>query len=393
MKGMFVLKAASISTKPDFNFMKQTDILLFHHIQIPRWMFFDSRYKDISAEAKMVYGFLLNRFQLSKMNGWVNEDGEVFLIYTRESLSEEIGVSYRKVISCMKELKSVALIWERRCGRGDANQIYMAKVDQNEEEALRHRSAPFVTPDDEAAGARLANMTIHELPADAQTAGEGVPDLPRPAETACLDEENDNAAHVSIPMHAQDLSETHILTCNNGTSRTAEIAGQDMQNPQSSYIDKNNTYLSNTDKSLSVSKGRAGGNARTMYEHTPVNGLTDDDTQELDSILDSCDLWVLAPETAKVFENAIERLWFSRSLKIGKAVLPQRKVRSHLHELDCIKLQEAERKICANTKPVRDSTAYVMAVIFNTIWESESDILVDPYLNSIRRVSSSGGGT
>ena len=44
----------------------------------------------------MTYTFLLNRFQLSRLNGWLNDDGEVFIIYTRRSLSSEMQVSYHK---------------------------------------------------------------------------------------------------------------------------------------------------------------------------------------------------------------------------------------------------------------------------------------------------------
>ena len=56
--------------------------------------------------------FLLNRFQLSKMNGWVNVEGEVFIILPREKLAEEMEISYRKAISCFKELLAANLIWE-----------------------------------------------------------------------------------------------------------------------------------------------------------------------------------------------------------------------------------------------------------------------------------------
>ena len=78
------------------------------------------------------YTFLLNRFQLSRLNGWLNDDGEVFIIYTRRSLSSEMQVSYHKIIEAMKELSSAGLIWERRCGCGDANQIYLALVEHRE---------------------------------------------------------------------------------------------------------------------------------------------------------------------------------------------------------------------------------------------------------------------
>ena len=88
--------------------------------------------------------------------------------------------------------------------------------------------------------------------------------------------------------------------------------------------------------------------------------------EQLAQILENCSLWVFDPETAKVFENAIERLFYTQEYRIGKAVL-----------------QSVEGKLRQNQRNVKNSTAYTMAVIFNAICESQSDLLLDPYLNSI----------
>ena len=87
---MVPMKAAPITKKPSFPLMKQGDIQNIYHLQMPRWLFTDPRYIGLSLEAKVTYTFLLNRFQLSRLNGWLNDDGEVFIIYTRRSLSSEI---------------------------------------------------------------------------------------------------------------------------------------------------------------------------------------------------------------------------------------------------------------------------------------------------------------
>jgi hypothetical protein len=121
--GGIYMKAATLSKRPGFSLMRQSDVQSFYHLQMPRWLFYDKRYMPLSLEAKVIYTFLLNRFQLSKLNNWINDDGEVFIIYTRQSLADEIQISYRRVIECVKELKALELIWEHRCGRGDANQI------------------------------------------------------------------------------------------------------------------------------------------------------------------------------------------------------------------------------------------------------------------------------
>ena len=122
------MKPATLPQRPTFALMKLTDVISFYHLQMPRWLFCDSKYKELSLEAKVAYTFLLNRFQLSRMNGWVNDAGEVYIVFTREDLAREMGVSYRKAIESFQELAQAALIWERRLGRGCPNQIYLAAV-------------------------------------------------------------------------------------------------------------------------------------------------------------------------------------------------------------------------------------------------------------------------
>ena len=137
------MKAAPMTQKPSFPLMKQGDVQNIYHLQMPRWLFTDPKYMELALETKVAYTFLLNRFQLSRLNGWVNEDGAVFIIYTRRSLADEMQVSYRKVIESVKELSAAGLIWEKRCGRGNANQIYLALV---EHEEVKGGSVHFVEP-------------------------------------------------------------------------------------------------------------------------------------------------------------------------------------------------------------------------------------------------------
>lgn len=350
-----MMRAATLSSRPSFKLMTQNDIQSFYHLQMPRWLFFDNKYMPLSLEAKVIYTFLLNRFQLSKLNNWINDNGEVFIIYTRQSLADEIQISYRRVIDSMKELTAMDLIWEKRCGRGDANQIYLAKAELTSDHTPEYNSVPFIAQAEPRPGepAGLDAGTGSQI-----SCANDEPASLRPAETAL-----------------QEQRETHVKTCVNSISRSAGSARQDMQNPHTSYIDINNTDLSDTDsQSAHHPRARRGPDRRT-----------DDEIAELDEILGRCDLWTFRPETAKVFESAIERLYFSESFRIGNSVLPQRKVRSRLHELDQIKLQTAERKISQNTSSeIRNTTAYTMAVIFNSIWETESDLMADPYLNSLR---------
>lgn len=328
------MKAENMNQRPEFPLMKQSDIVSFYHLQMPRWLFTESRYKDLSLEAKVAYTFLLNRFQLSRMNGWVNEDGEVFIVFTRESLAGEMQVSYRKAIDSFKELVKARLIWERRLGRGRPNQIYLAAVQLTEKEAASHTSAPFIEKE------------------------------PRPAKSAHLEDTATAENTVEkVDSPPQDLPEPQAKKCDSDTSRTAKTAPLDLRKPHPSKKEFKKKDLIQKEVSQSVLAQEA---------------------DELADIIEQSELWILPEEAQGIFQNAIERLFYSERLKLGEAVLPQKKIRSHLHQLDGEIVQEAYDKLRRHTVgKVKNSTFYVMVVLFNCIWEVHSDLLVDPYLNQL----------
>lgn len=318
--------------RPSFSLMKQGDVQTIYHMQMPRWLFSDPRYADMSLDAKVTYTFLLNRFQLSRRNGWVNDFGEVFVIFPRKELARELRICEQRVTAAFKKLVELKLVWEKRCGRGDANQIYLASVEPLDNPS--YSSAPFVPETDN----------------DSRTAeSEGL----------------DSAGFPMPEQEPQDLSGKDLQNCD---SRTAGSAVAEPQKARPSYIKSSHIDSSYADVSQSVSAGGGDGQA--------------DDERELMGILDACELHCFPPEVARVFENAIERLFYLNHFRVGGATLPRSRVRAKLRLLDGMILRDAERKLRANLdQEVKNSTAYTMATIFNCIAESESDLMVDPELN------------
>ena len=332
------MRAAKLKERPGFSLMKQTDIQNLYYMQMPRWLFSDPRYADMSLDAKVAYTFLLNRFQLSRRKGWINDQGEVFVIFPRLALAKELRVCEKRVTAAFRVLAGRQLIWEKRCGRGDANQIYLAKVEPVDDPD--YQCAPFLTDEEDEGGFRTADL-----------AGlEEVPEFPPPSEPQNLPLQNGG----------------------NGGSGTAEKAVLEPRDLPPSKKEKRKKEVS-----LSVTPPPAAGAA--------LDGLTDREEEELMDILDACELYCFDPETARVFENAVERLFYSDSFRIGNATLPKKRIRAKLRLLDGMVLRSAESKLAANLEhEVKNSTAYAMATILNCIAESESDLMVDPYLNSLR---------
>ena len=196
------MKGPQLHKHPKYKLLKQNDTVSFFHMQMPRWLFCDPKYAPLSLESKVAYTFLLNRFQLSKMNGWLNSDGEVFIIFPREKLAEEMGISYRKAIACFKELLSANLIWEHRLGRGNANHIYMAAVELSDENAAKHSSAPFSPRSAESAGLGVDSDSEEESPYPSSDAAEHKQEVPKPQVIKCENDSSGSAgmAYAEMPF-------------------------------------------------------------------------------------------------------------------------------------------------------------------------------------------------
>lgn len=68
-------------------------------------------FASLSTDAKLLYGILLDRISLSKKNGWIDNDGYVYIIYTIAELQELLRMSHTTVTKLLYELDSVAWHW------------------------------------------------------------------------------------------------------------------------------------------------------------------------------------------------------------------------------------------------------------------------------------------
>ena len=49
---------------------------MFSYFRVPKILFRDIKFKDLSTDAKTLYGILLDRMGLSVKNGWLDEQDE-----------------------------------------------------------------------------------------------------------------------------------------------------------------------------------------------------------------------------------------------------------------------------------------------------------------------------
>lgn len=329
------------------NVYKINDIISFDFLRIPKSLLANPKYKSLSSDAKLTYALLYDRLSLSKLNAWINENNEVYLIYTREEIAEDLGLTYKKAISAFKELVDAELIAEKRCGRGLPNKIYIVKIEL----------------DAECSKSYVKRENI------------------RTADSGCLgmqlsEERYDEPLRVTEGVYIPDMPISDIKICQNSTSRTAETEVQELpnQHPNKTYINK--TYSNQTEISQSVS--------HSARDNTYSGDGQTDDVYRFEDILENCQLDTFEEEERKILYDALERLFYSENFKIGGSILPRRKVRGRMYEIDVSTLESAMAKLHKNEKQIKNMTAYVMSTIFNCITEDCTLLHVDPYLNSLR---------
>jgi hypothetical protein len=110
-----------------FTYFTREEADLFTFYRIPKEMFTNPVYKKMSSDAKILYGLLLDRNGLSKLNDWFDSEGRVFIYFSREEAMELLDIARPKATSLFKELRDSELIHEVRQGLGRTNIIYVGK--------------------------------------------------------------------------------------------------------------------------------------------------------------------------------------------------------------------------------------------------------------------------
>ena len=95
--------------------------------QMPKFLF-EGKFRKLSNDARVLYSLLRDRHDLSLVNNWVNEKGEVYLIYTRENMAEMLGCSIPTARKAINQLTEYGLIEEERQGLNKPNLIYLTAI-------------------------------------------------------------------------------------------------------------------------------------------------------------------------------------------------------------------------------------------------------------------------
>ena len=98
--------------------------------RIPKLLITEPYFRRLSTDAKLLYGLMLDRMSLSMRNGWMDDDGHVYIYFTLEEACEQLCCKTDKAVKLFAELdsaKGVGLIRRVKQGLGRPAKIYVLR--------------------------------------------------------------------------------------------------------------------------------------------------------------------------------------------------------------------------------------------------------------------------
>ena len=124
---------------------------LFSFFRIPKALFQEQRFQNLSTDAKTLYGILLDRMSLSVKNEWFDKKGRVFIIFTIEDVKRTLRCADNKATRLLRELEKFGLIERKRRGQGKPCLVYVKNFSaESSKESVKNRD------NDDSCGSKIA---------------------------------------------------------------------------------------------------------------------------------------------------------------------------------------------------------------------------------------------
>ena len=108
-----------------FDYYYGTQADQFNFIKIPKTMITDPMFEDLSVNAKLLYGVLLDRMNLSMKNRWFDDENRVYIIYQVAEIMEDFNFSKKTAVKYLNELVEFGLVEKKRRGLGLPSLLYV----------------------------------------------------------------------------------------------------------------------------------------------------------------------------------------------------------------------------------------------------------------------------
>ena len=158
--------------KIEFDYYYGAEAEQFSFVRVPKVLFTDKEhFGSLSNDARILYGFLLERMSLSRKNHWIDAHNRVYIIFPIDEIAEIMGVCHEKALNILKELdeqNGIGLVKKKRRGLGLPSILYVKNfiindgVESSTEKSSNH-SEPQERLDDNAPTSRSRENRFQEV--------------------------------------------------------------------------------------------------------------------------------------------------------------------------------------------------------------------------------------
>ena len=101
---------------------------------VPKILFKDERYRSLSITAKVLYSLLLDRTKYAAQNRWIDQDGEIFVIYPKSEMIRVLKSTRYRIDDAISELEKMGNMVRVVKDNGRPNRFYINDISKKEEE-------------------------------------------------------------------------------------------------------------------------------------------------------------------------------------------------------------------------------------------------------------------
>lgn len=114
----------------NFDYFYGNESEQFSYYRIPRILITGEQFRNLSTDAKLLYGLMLDRMGLSLKHHWYDSQGRAYIYYPLEEIQNALNCGHNKGVRLLAELDAetgIGLIERVKQGQGNPTRIYVKK--------------------------------------------------------------------------------------------------------------------------------------------------------------------------------------------------------------------------------------------------------------------------
>lgn len=328
----------------EYYYGKESEQFTFY--RLPKALITDSRFKDMSNNAKLLYGLMLDRMSLSARSGWFDDQDRVYIKYSLKSIMEDLNVKKDSAAKLISELEEIGLIDVIKQS-GKASIIYVKNFISGEQ--LEEEKQPVEKIDQSEKQTSLEEKPVENIDYSMKSPTKNEQPVGK------IDQSGNETSRKNRPLDNVDQS-----IYSPSSSRFERLEVVEKIAPNNTDIINNNLNNNNSNQSnQSAQDDVIGMDEVKSYMHLIRKNI------DYDTLMSNAD-WTYREDYEELYDIICDVVCVPRkSIRIGGEVYPYELVKSKFLKLNASHLEYVLECLKNNTTKIGNIKAYLITALYN----------------------------